>query len=746
MGGVYGGLDSSTLLRVEDAAHEEVARAAFRAFRAFCREYDLKAKLISNKYTVTDLRAMDTQGQPTDFAVWVSQRSMNQWKKVTGESRETVPRHRLWRHFVREVQECRFGRAEPAENNDVPDGSDVEEVAAEGDTRMEIPADVREAVCTLHPKTNMLAGLLCDHGLMCRVRAACLVDRKDMEALLQASEEKDKFWSSEGLRQQLASVVAAVDVTGGGQSGEEAVRLVSLVHFFGRLDSDQGIRGLRLVEKKDIPHSGVEVRRGEGESDLIPVLRIRAKQDRDGHQGIGRIQQIIDLQLVCRTCAFTCTNPSCRQIVKLTEMYVYRLQQPLPAPRQKAANNARRRALRVAKRSVPVRRRVHLVSRRAHRLRDVPASSPRTGWVEPPPVPGPGERKREQVVDRLRLRLVSRRATQLIEALERRHGERWSEHVKAGGFHVDEAMRRICEAFQLRPELERQVLALARRRAQGWQAASECSASPSGSDGEQPAMPSRPGPLHKLVLVEHSFEDGPGSTRSTASTASFGSLSSPSEDEATLKDPSDLPWQEIDWLMDSTQRHCLDGGPKLGRAPWLQRALRTLDLDPPGARCATPPAPAREAALVSHPVDSQGEEEDEELSRKLVTAIINAERHAELSETLQEVLGDEGGVDDDDDRGPRRQRSIDFQDSDIRFFVIDPQGEAMGEEYCRALQTKAFDGPSGHKARKASCSDEGFDSSDDESDEEEEDWKDQCDEMADLMGQQRQMVLWSGSW
>jgi len=192
MGGVYGGLDSSTLLRVEDAAHEEVARAAFRAFRAFCREYDLKAKLISNKYTVTDLRAMDTQGQPTDFAVWVSQRTINQWKKVTGKSRETVPRHRLWRHFVREVQECRFGRAEPAENNDVPDGSDVEEDAAEGDARMEIPADVREAVCTLHPKTNMLAGLLCDHGLMCRVRAACLVDRKDMEALLQASEEKDK--------------------------------------------------------------------------------------------------------------------------------------------------------------------------------------------------------------------------------------------------------------------------------------------------------------------------------------------------------------------------------------------------------------------------------------------------------------------------------------------------------------------------------------------------------------------------
>ncbi|CAE7319196.1 unnamed protein product, partial [Symbiodinium necroappetens] len=238
------------------------------------------------------------------------------------------------------------------------------------------------------------------------------------------------------------------------------------------------------------------------------------------------------------------------------------------------------------------------------------------------------------------------------------------------------AMRRICEAFQLRPELERQVLTLARRRAQGWQgAASECFGSPSGSDGEQPATQSRPGPLRKLVLVEHSF-DGPGSTRSTASTASFGSLSSPSEDEATIKDPSDLLWQEIDWLMDSTQRHSLDGGPKMGRAPWLQRALRTLDLDPPGARCAMPPA-------------AEGEE-DEELSRKLVTAIINAERHAELSETLQEVLGDEGGVDDDDDdRGPRRQRSIDFQDSDIRFFVIDPQGEAMGEEYCRALHTKA---------------------------------------------------------
>ncbi|CAE7354702.1 unnamed protein product [Symbiodinium natans] len=235
-----------------------------------------------------------------------------------------------------------------------------------------------------------------------------------------------------------------------------------------------------------------------------------------------------------------------------------------------------------------------------------------------------------------------------------------------------------------------------------------------------------PGALDKLDLVARLNEDGPGSTRSTASTASFGSLSpssAPSDDEATEKYASN---HEIEWFLEAAQRHGLDSS---GRASWLQRAMRTLDLEPCTAA-------------------STEDEEEDELRHKLVTAIINAERHAKVSEALHEVLGDAAtfGEKDLDDIVRPRQRSINFKDSDIRFFIIDPEDEAMREEYCRPLRTKAFDGPSGHKARKASCFEEGLDSSDDESDEEDDDWKDQCDEVADLMGQQRQMVLWSGSW
>mmetsp|Transcript_13650 Transcript_13650/g.23665 ORF Transcript_13650/g.23665 Transcript_13650/m.23665 type:complete len:276 (-) Transcript_13650:111-938(-) len=170
---------------------EEVARAAFRAFKAYCKEYDLKAKILNVKFTVADLRAMEAQGQPTDVAVWVAVRTLNQWKKVVGESRDPPPRHRLWRHFVQEVHECRFGSAQP--EAEAAEGSDVEEVAAfDAAPLTDVPMDIKEAALTASPKTTMLAGLLCDHGLLCRPRAACLVHTEDMEALLKVSEEKDK--------------------------------------------------------------------------------------------------------------------------------------------------------------------------------------------------------------------------------------------------------------------------------------------------------------------------------------------------------------------------------------------------------------------------------------------------------------------------------------------------------------------------------------------------------------------------
>lgn len=71
---------------------------------------------------------------------------------------------------------------------------------------------------------------------------------------------------------------------------------------------------------------------------------------------------------------------------------------------------------------------------------------------------------------RLCRRLVERSCTELVAALERRHGDAWPEHVLQGGFHAYEGMRRFCEAFGLRPDLELQVLRRATEEARIWKA------------------------------------------------------------------------------------------------------------------------------------------------------------------------------------------------------------------------------------------------------------------------------------
>ena len=51
----------------------------------------------------------------------------------------------------------------------------LEELAHSGDT---VPASAFACFATVSCCFLPVPGLLCDHGLMCRVRAACLVDRK----------------------------------------------------------------------------------------------------------------------------------------------------------------------------------------------------------------------------------------------------------------------------------------------------------------------------------------------------------------------------------------------------------------------------------------------------------------------------------------------------------------------------------------------------------------------------------------
>lgn len=115
--------------------------------------------------------------------------------------------------------------------------------------------------------------------------------------------------------------------------------------------------------------------------------------------------------------------------------------------------------------------------------------------------------------------------------------------------------------------------------------------------------------------------------------------------------------------------------------------------------------------------------------------------------------------------------------SEVCFFDAEDAQDGLRGSYQRPLCTKAFDGPSGHKARRrrhqapviekrqggllvrlglrsASALDtarievdeEEDESEDDEAVENEEDWQDQCNEIAELMSQQRHSLLWSASW
>lgn len=293
------------------------------------------------------------------------------------------------------------------------------------------------------------------------------------------------------------------------------------------------------------------------------------------------------------------------------------------------------------------------------------------------------------MLDRLRWLLVERRANELLAMLRKRHGDQWIQHVLQGGFHADEAMRRICEAFGLRPELERWVLRLALRKAQEWPHKASPSwpwASPSTSEDE--------------ALLFQRCEEISGGDRSY------------SEDEA------DGVSDEVHDAEDAAS-----GPSKLWRPSWR---LRVLTGRKRSAKLASP------EVLSEKDIPSDTEEE-EKLSLSLREAMENAERYA--AEALKEVPEAESPCEQ------KVESRISFTDSEICFFTIDDEGDTeSGEEYTRQLRTKVFDGPSGHKARKASCWCEDSDS------ESEEDWKDQCDEMAELMGQQRQMVLWSGSW
>lgn len=479
-------------------------------------------------------------------------------------------------------------------------------------------------------------------------------------------------------------------------------------------------------------------------------------------------------------------------------------------------------------------RRQHLLARQRLQLRDIPGLPgvrPTPEGIDPH---GPGDidgdieeelqrpalrEEGQGVKARLRRRLVERRASELVAALGRRHGESWASCVLQGGFHIHEGMRTICEAFGLRPDLERQVLRSTVERAKKW-----------SDQASQPAASALEGP--GLAGLLSSGEEAPSSrghlrvSRYDLCPESDGNCSSPrslaSPADSCPSSPFLTPIQD---LGSPLLPHCkrsksqelhdlgLEGENKAfagilaqqsnaatdaptWKAPWRVRALRALGFDAWLSHSASTGEAVNSAVSgrIQEPLEEGSEDEDAALAWRLVHAVQNAEQQAASSQAAlgpHRLAGTSAGMlvqsdseeeEDEEEEGDEessqsepespsfsssrglqqsnkfcsnQRREAHFSSrSEICFFDLN---EAAGTGYQRSLQTKAFDGPSGHKAKRFRPPTEASSrellssrtqdsSSEDEDEEEPHEWEEKCDEVAELMSRQRHMLLWSPAW
>lgn len=461
--------------------------------------------------------------------------------------------------------------------------------------------------------------------------------------------------------------------------------------------------------------------------------------------------------------------------------------------------------------------------------------------------------QRDGVRTRLRARLLHRSCAELEEALERRHGDGWAEHVLRGDFHAIEGMRRICEAFSLRPELERQVLRDIVSRAKTLQSSRNEAPSLEGEhancgptrdaakkngdaadSARSSAMPfvgggkrSRADSEQETVCSTSDGDSIAGTLDGTSCDGDsvVGTLVGASFDtgsaEETLEDGQQLACAGAGVSSSGgSSSECEAGSTIPLRVPWRSRVLRALgiqrvwsgrDVGPSACGAAQVEQvglgeDAHSSEPVMQQVDEQGDEDQEEhtLSSKLVEAVRNAELQAADARTRRELRRRAGSADafSSDGLSPLAtpfpgsgevaaavgwhhqqssgskpgEKSVHFaRESYVSFFSfhddLSPSTELW--EYGRPLETKVFDGPSGHKAKRTtsaeqpamilfhadeaevtygaswcrSPSESSGAAEDDQSPQEEiEDWEDRCDDIAELMSQQRSCMLWSAAW
>jgi len=208
------------------------------------------------------------------------------------------------------------------------------------------------------------------------------------------------------------------------------------------------------------------------------------------------------------------------------------------------------------------------------------------------------------------------------------------------------------------------------------------------------------------------------------------------------------------------------------RSTWRKKVLRALGLqllwpsgDSPASASeerpsavelpqqAPPGVPAdhvaEDATQENNDVEDEEDSEEEEraLSSKLVAAVKNAERQAARART-DHTMESDAEAHAVPARSRARHKTVHFASkSEVSFFAMHADSQLgtcippLPADYRRLLYTKNFDGPSGHKAKRSSreCRTP-------EEEEDEEDWEDQCDDIAELMSQQRCCLMWSQAW
>lgn len=370
-----------------------------------------------------------------------------------------------------------------------------------------------------------------------------------------------------------------------------------------------------------------------------------------------------------------------------------------------------------------------------------------------PTAPEPEDRpeNRSSVRIRLRARLVDRRCCDLVATWQRRHGDLWAERLLCEDFQTHEELHRICEALSLRPDLEVRVVALAKEHAREDSGArlggaAEYAGAGPGFDCqdldakavESDCSSTRAGSDKLFVASAVGCEEhlAPESDNAWSPTPSQQTTPRQSPAPSPCMAPKSMPRaaEEIFWHFevgpscDST-RHARDGDGDFDNAP---------------DRSEAPAAPAKTAGELAH--RQEGENAPSQPGPGQLQGV--ATRATGAAEQRAKPSGCDGAA---KAATPRRGSCLKVKfayKSTVRFLRCPAEGQ-----YERILYTKAFDGPSGHKARRtiARCDSSSSEGSDDddargEPEDDEDDWEDTCDDIADLMSQPRGMLMWSSTW